>query len=326
MKITSSLLVLTLAAGMSLHAAETAEPAAAKASAAAAPKAEGADAAWEQIAPLLSGPKTRPKSKEEALDIYKKFLAEMDEKSAAFLKAYPSDARRWKLKMHDVQVNRMRAFAEVPAKPDEEIAKLIEEIIAAPDADKETKGFASFIRVMNKASDGAAFEKLAATHLKEFPEFRGNQQIEGQLKTIETEKSLKEKPLELSFKATSGEEIDVSKMRGKVILVDFWATWCGPCVAEIPNVVGTYKKLHDKGFEIIGISFDQDKDKLAAMTKEKEMPWAQYFDGEGWSNKFGKQFGITSIPRMWLINKKGMVVDTNGREDLEKKVEKLLAE
>ncbi len=209
---------------------------------------------------------------------------------------------------------------------DEEINKIVTEILAADDADKDTKAFASFMRVMDSAAKPEEFSKLAETHMKDFPDFRGNPQIEGQLKTIETEKALKEKPLELSFTATDGKEIDVSKMRGKVILVDFWATWCGPCVAEIPNVVATYKKLHEKGFEIVGISFDQDKDKLATMTKEKEMPWSQYFDGEGWGNKFGKQFGITSIPRMWLINKKGMVVDTNGRDDLEKKVEKLLAE
>jgi peroxiredoxin len=88
----------------------------------------------------------------------------------------------------------------------------------------------------------------------------------------------------------------------------------------------TYGKLHDKGFEIVGISFDEDKAKLEAFTKEKGMTWPQFFDGKGWKNEYGQKFGINSIPRMWLVNKKGMVVDTNGRQDLEGKVGKLLAE
>jgi thiol-disulfide isomerase/thioredoxin len=111
-----------------------------------------------------------------------------------------------------------------------------------------------------------------------------------------------------------------------VVLVDFWATWCGPCVVEVPKIVATYGKLHEKGFEILGISFDEDKSKLDNFTKDKGMKWPQFFDGKGWKNELGQKFGINSIPRMWLVNKKGMVVDTNGREDLESKVEKLLAE
>ena len=115
-------------------------------------------------------------------------------------------------------------------------------------------------------------------------------------------------------------------MSGKVILIDFWATWCGPCVAEVPNVVKAYEKLHDKGFEIIGISLDKDQAKLEAFIKEKNMTWAQYFDGKMWQNEISTRYGINSIPAMWLVNKKGMVVNTNARPNLEAEVEKLLAE
>jgi len=136
---------------------------------------------------------------------------------------------------------------------------------------------------------------------------------------------LKSKPMDLKFTAVDGTAIDLANMRGKVVLVDFWATWCPPCREEVPNVVATYKKLHDKGFEIVGISLDQDKDKLLAFTKDNGMTWPQYFDGQGWNNTISKSFGINSIPAMWLVDKKGMLVTTDGREDLAAQVEKLLA-
>jgi thiol-disulfide isomerase/thioredoxin len=153
-----------------------------------------------------------------------------------------------------------------------------------------------------------------------------NQEIQAMIaRNAETAK-LKSAPLDLKFTALDGAEVDLAKMRGKVVLIDFWATWCGPCVKEIPNVVEAYEELHPKGFEVIGISLDQDKAKLEAFIKEKGMAWPQYFDGKGWQNEISSRFGIQSIPAMWLVDKKGMLVSTNARANLEDEVEKLLAE
>jgi thiol-disulfide isomerase/thioredoxin len=134
------------------------------------------------------------------------------------------------------------------------------------------------------------------------------------------------KPVPIKFTAVDGRSVDLQKLRGKVVLIDFWATWCGPCVHEVPNVVASYAKLHPKGFEIVGISFDKDKDALVKFVGQQKMTWPQYFDGKQWENDYGKQFGIQSIPSMWLVDKKGNLRDLNGREDLANKVEKLLAE
>jgi thiol-disulfide isomerase/thioredoxin len=130
---------------------------------------------------------------------------------------------------------------------------------------------------------------------------------------------------QIKFKAIDSNEVDLSKLKGKVVLVDFWATWCPPCLEELPNVLETYKKYHDKGFEIIGISFDKDIDTVKKFVKEKGMVWPQYADGKFWDNDLGVYFGIQQIPTTWLVDKSGKVVDKDMRgSELAAKVAKLL--
>jgi thiol-disulfide isomerase/thioredoxin len=123
----------------------------------------------------------------------------------------------------------------------------------------------------------------------------------------------------------NGQPLSVAKFKGKVVLIDFWATWCGPCIAELPNLKQAYEQYHPKGFEIIGISLDSDKGKLTGFLEKEKMTWPQYFDGLGWKSKLGQQYGVNSIPATYLLDGEGNIVAKNLRgAALEKELAKLL--
>ena len=96
--------------------------------------------------------------------------------------------------------------------------------------------------------------------------------------------------------------------KGKWVLIDFWASWCGPCQWEMPNVVEAYKKYHDKGLEIVGLSFDSDKDAWENAIKYWDMPWIHLSDLKGGSSLAGRVYGITGIPDNVLIDPEGTIV------------------
>ena len=116
-------------------------------------------------------------------------------------------------------------------------------------------------------------------------------------------------------KDVDGKPLSVANYNGKVVLIDFWATWCGPCRAEMPNVVATYKKYHSQGFDIIGVSLDDDRQKLLNYTKDNGMTWPQYFDGQGWSNKLAVKYGIEAIPATYLLDGNGVIIGKDLRGD-----------
>jgi thiol-disulfide isomerase/thioredoxin len=113
------------------------------------------------------------------------------------------------------------------------------------------------------------------------------------------------KALAFTEKSTKGDAIAVPEgFKGKLIMLDFWATWCGPCRAELPNLVKVYEEFHAKGFEIVGVSLDNEKTlpKLAQFTEENHMPWPQIADGQFWKAALAQKYDVHSIPASWLID------------------------
>lgn len=125
-------------------------------------------------------------------------------------------------------------------------------------------------------------------------------------------------------KDLKGKELSLEKYRGQVVLLDFWATWCGPCIAELPNVQKTYQKYKDKKFQIIGISLDRSLTALDTFLKGNDLPWVHYWDDEG---TISSQYRVTAIPSMFLIDGKGVIHTTDLRgAKLEKAVDALVKE
>ena len=136
------------------------------------------------------------------------------------------------------------------------------------------------------------------------------------------------KPFVLEFMdAISGSPVSIQRLKGKVVVVDFWATWCGPCVAEMPRMKALYAEYKNKGVQFIGVSLDQSGsglDKLMAFVEENGITWPQYYQGAGWDSEFSKSWGIRSIPAVFVVDQQGKVYSDKARGKLETILPELL--
>ena len=110
-----------------------------------------------------------------------------------------------------------------------------------------------------------------------------------------------------------GNPISLQQYRGKVVLLDFWAVWCGPCIGEMPNVRKVYDAYKNMGFDVIGVSLDTDESELRQYLEVCNIPWRQIFSGEGWQSPLAKQYGIHGVPSAWLIDREGKLISYQAR-------------
>ena len=124
-----------------------------------------------------------------------------------------------------------------------------------------------------------------------------------------------------------GRPVKLSDFRGKVMLVDFWASWCGPCRKENPHVVELYHHYHDKGFDVLGVSLDKTKEPWLAAIEKDGLVWNHVSDLQGWSNQAAHLYGVTSIPHTVLVGKDGKIIARNLRgEQLTAKLKEIFGE
>ena len=146
-------------------------------------------------------------------------------------------------------------------------------------ADEFTKSFLDTMKNLSEATGGDdAAKKLVGEQ---------NERVA----TASAINELGKPPKAIDKQDTTGVMIRLTSYPGKVVLVDFWATWCGPCMGELPNVLRVYAENHDRGLEVVGISLDKDRAKLDGRSRSRSIPWRQYFDGKGWGNEVAKRLG-----------------------------------
>jgi thiol-disulfide isomerase/thioredoxin len=171
----------------------------------------------------------------------------------------------------------------------------------------------------NAAAAYAAFGEIFSQNLNEDIRAFGEVMKTG---AVRRARLLAGDPIKVEGKTVDGAAFDIKQYKGKVVIVDFWATWCGPCLAELPNLKSIYKKYHDRGLEIVGVNLDKSASDLDKFLRDNDLPWktlhnadpkAQDDEKKGFSDPNAEFYGITGIPTIILIDRKGKVITLDAR-------------
>lgn len=199
-------------------------------------------------------------------------------------------------------------------------AKLVEKIKS------NTSMYCSMIAIQSLEPDKYAdlYKAVDEGLVKKYPNDNTVKMFHGVVSSVRAT-AIGETAPDINLSTPDGKNISLSSLRGKVVLVDFWASWCGPCRKEMPNVVKAYAKFKEKGFEILGVSLDSDKDRWVEAIAKDGITWPQVSDLRKWESQVVRQYNIQGIPYTVLVDKEGKILAKNLRgEDLEKKLTEVL--
>ncbi len=206
--------------------------------------------------------------------------------------------------------------------------KLVEArtMLAKDFIDKHINSFASLsaVEMLSEENDIASIKKVDESMVKLYP---NSQYVVAFHQHIMEISKLAEGSLapEIVLNTPEDKPMALSTLKGKVVLIDFWASWCRPCRAENPNVVRIYNAMHDKGLEIFSVSLDNNKDAWTKAIAQDKLTWYHVSDLNQWNSAAARTYGVTSIPQTYLIGRDGKIVAKNLRgKELEEKVASLL--